>query len=575
MRSPLVAMLWELWRVTRTEAAWKLAIAIVGSVCALILFTVLLPEKKEAGVVISMIFLVLPHTFTGVSLGFLSAGRPGFPLRLLYTRPVRTSVIVGLPMAYLAAASAVTYLVSALVVRLTLDYPIPLLPVAAWIVAFNLIQLANNWSARRTAVMHLAGMVATTAWMIFATYRVVSFPASYSPDPKPWLAEFDLPLTDYLLIALIGLASFGIAVTRVERQRHAAPTELPWSPAAGLRGWLIQLFRVPCPTSSSTRAQVWYDLKSSGVPLLTIGVGLAILYPLLLAITGAIDAAIAELLPVIPCSRGLCLYTRVFVVLFAMVFPVLTLAMGANAFGIRRRPGGSYVSAFEATQPYDAARIASLKILVKSACVLAALLLVGLSVWNSLSSLPFLEQEKLFIELAGALNSQQRGIEGAVMALTGYEKLAFAVVAVIGVILWVATLAALGALWARYSRRANTAASLLLLLGLALALLALAGRNAIVPAFLIDALFTATRWIAAAALTIATIYFAWSGISDRVLTIRYACGAFLISAAFCAAWLSVVHAAGVQPAVSILWPVLLPPLASVLAPWSLNRIRHT
>ena len=45
--------------------------------------------------------------------------------------------------------------------------------------------------------------------------------------------------------------------------------------------------------------------------------------------------------------------------------------------------------------------------------------------------------------------------------------------------------------------------------------------------------------------------------------------------------LAVLHAAGVQLAgmtaagfVGILWPVLLPPLASVLAPWSLSRIRH-
>ena len=30
MRSPIVAMLWEIWRVTRVEAAWKLALGIVG-----------------------------------------------------------------------------------------------------------------------------------------------------------------------------------------------------------------------------------------------------------------------------------------------------------------------------------------------------------------------------------------------------------------------------------------------------------------------------------------------------------------------------------------------------------------
>ena len=79
----------------------------------------------------------------------------------------------------------------------------------------------------------------------------------------------------------------------------------------------------------------------------------------------------------------------------------------------------------------------------------------------------------------------------------------------------------------------------------------------------------------------ATIYFFWSGLAERVLTIRYACGAFVIAAAFAAVWLTVLKAAGVQFAgmhvagvVGILWPVLLPLVASALAPWSLSRVRH-
>ena len=90
-----------------------------------------------------------------------------------------------------------------------------------------------------------------------------------------------------------------------------------------------------------------------------------------------------------------------------------------------------------------------------------------------------------------------------------------------------------------------------------------------------------TGWTLVAAMVLATIYFFWSGFAARTLTMRYASVAFLISAAFAAAWLAVLHAAGVQfagmPAagiVGILWPVLLPLMASVLAPWSLSRIRH-
>ncbi len=68
-----------------------------------------------------------------------------------------------------------------------------------------------------------------------------------------------------------------------------------------------------------------------------------------------------------------------------MLSVLTVLGLGANAFGIRWRPGRRYVSAFEATQPYGTARLAGLKVLVRSVCVLAALVAVGVSVWASQS----------------------------------------------------------------------------------------------------------------------------------------------------------------------------------------------
>ena len=219
-----------------------------------------------------------------------------------------------------------------------------------------------------------------------------------------------------------------------------------------------------------------------------------------------------------------------------------------------------------------------LKILVKSACVLAALIAVGVSVWTSIPLLG----DALFIQMFnGPLSNLLTAINGAVAALTGYEQLALAIVAAIGLVVWVATFAVLAALWTRYSRRANIAASSLLLSGIALALLALAEDKGIVSPFVFDAIFAAARWIFLAAMVFTTVYVFWSGFAERLLTIRYASGAVAISAAFGAAWLTVLHMAGVQLAgmpatdvVGIMWPVLVPLMASVLAPWSLSRIRH-
>ena len=91
---------------------------------------------------------------------------------------------------------------------------------------------------------------------------------------------------------------------------------------------------------------------------------------------------------------------------------------------------------------------------------------------------------------------------------------------------------------------------------------------------------------------LATVYLFWRSLAERLLTLRSAVWRLLISAAFGAAWVTVLHAAGVQLVLRVLagvqlagmsttdalWmlsPVLLPLTVSVLAPWSLSRVRHT
>ena len=283
----------------------------------------------------------------------------------------------------------------------------------------------------------------------------------------------------------------------------------------------------------------------------------------------------------VSCPIGECFYARAWPPLLAPLSLLIVLFLGGNAFGIRRRQGRTYVSAFEATQAHGTAQLAALKVLVKSVCVLAALIAIGVSVWISLPLLG----DAVFIQMWNVpLSSRLPAINGAIAALTGYEQLALAVVAAVGVVIWVAAFAVLGALRTRYSRRVNIAASS----AAALWSRARAGwrwrtedarscRRSIWTRS-----SRAARWIAVAAMVFTTVYVFWSGFAERVLTIRYASGAVAISAAFGAAWLTVLHMAGVQlagmsatNAVSILSPALLPLMASVLAPWSLSRIRHT
>jgi len=591
LRSPTVAVLWEIWRVTRAEAAGKLAFGIVGGLAVLALSASFAPADNakryeditDNGAAAAMILLVLPHLLSWPSLARLNGGRPGFPLYLHYTRPVRTAVIVGLPMAYLTALSSAVYLVSALLLRVTSSYAFPLLPVAAWIAALTLVGMAATWSTRNRTIQVCVMMYAITRAFGLAMDRLtaVEIPGTFDWPPRLWPTLFDFPLTDYAWIAVIGLASFGVTVAMVTRQRRGEElAAITWTPGGGWWDGLVSLFRFTCPTSSAARAQVWLDLKSNGLPVLTIGVALAIVILLVSAVSGPLDAAFSdEIRASLSCSNKDCFYVRGVPVFFAPLSLLIVLLLAGNAFGIRRRQGRTYISAFEASQAYSTAQLAALKLLVKSVCVLAALIAIGVSVWMSLPLLG----DAVFIQMWNVpLNSQLSVINDAVAALTGYEQLSLVVVAAVGVVIWVAAFAVFGALWTRYSRRVTIATASLLLFGLALALLALAEHKGIVSPFVVNTIFATARWTFLAATVFTTVYVFWSGFAERVLTFRYASGAVAISMAFGAAWLTVLHIAGVQlagmsamNAVWILLPALLSLTIGMLAPWSLSRIRHT
>ncbi|HEY1307965.1 MAG TPA: hypothetical protein VGF24_30640 [Vicinamibacterales bacterium] len=572
MRSLVVAMLWENWRVTRVEAAQRLVLGIVLG-AAVPAVAAAFGSIDDGAARVALTLLVMTHAPLWLSVAKLNGGRfmdgyrPGYPFYFLYTRPVRTFVLVGAPMAYNAASAVAVYIVAALVLRAAFGYPFLSLPLAALVAAFHLAQWAVQWGTSNKVAQWVGSLTLGLGFTALAVWRA-----------REWPARFDLSIGDYALLAAIGVASFGLTVAGVARQRRGdARAAVPRTvTAGGFSNWFAGLFRFPCPTSSATRAQIWFDLRSSGLAVLTIGVALAIVIPLLFVVTPHIDVMLSG-----SYTRPA---TRVVAVVVAMFSVPAVLLFGGNAFGIRTRQGRRYASVFEAAQPNGTARIAGLKVVVRSVCLLAALVSVGTSVWTSASFMPFdvLDDDTLIEEGRSPLSGWMRAIEGAVGALSAYELLALAFVMAIGVGVMVALRAAHPALRARYARRLNIAGWSLLLHGLVLVLLALAVQRGIGSPFVLHAILIATKWIAAAAILLATLYFAWRTFAERLLTRRSACVAVLVFAAFGAAWVTVLQAAGVQlagmpttDAVWMLWPVLLPPMATVMAPWSLNRIRHT
>jgi len=576
MRSPNQAVLWEIWRVTRVEIAWRFALCLVGGLMALASFAAIAgpdasARARDLGAVAALVVIVMPNWLGWIFLGRLNKGRAGYPMPLLYTRPIRTVTLIGLQFAYLTVVQVAIYLVCALVLKLVSGYPFPLLSVSAWIATSTLLMTSIYWFTRSLLVQQFVGGFISGAWLLYAIFRLTSFGEGKNLHDSPllWPSIFRLTPGEWLALALISAVSFGMTAYSVARQRRG-DARTPWTPGSGWPDWIVNLFRLPCPTSSPTRAQMWFDLKSRGLPLLSLALMLAVINPLLFAISNRVDAANPDwAIPLGPMA-----------LMLSMMSLLAVMALGGlNAFGVRWSQGGTY---FEAHHPYSTVRLANLKVFVRSACLVAALLVVGGSMWAFLSAYPLLTGDKLFWKMTGMAHIVfLHGAENAFGALSGYQKISLVIVAFVGIFVWVASLAVILPLWARYPRRGNIAASALLIGGLSLSGLVLAERLDLVPGFLVDAAFTTTRWLLIAATLFVTIYLAWNSLAERLLTARYAFGVLAVAVVFGAASLTVLRIGGLRladlpatSALSLLTLLVVPLMLMLLVPWSLSRYRH-
>ncbi len=571
MRSPIVAILWENWRLTRVEAAGRLALTVVAAAAAMALFA-----PRESGSVVAgdgaleAFFIgAVIHASLWLSVVKLNGGRfldgyhPGFPLHLLYTRPVSTALLVGVPMAYAAIAAATLYLVWALLMRALSDHPFPLLPVAAWIAVLQFVQAAAYWTTRSKFVQWAGSFSAFAVCVVLALRRVGSgAPVATRLQPEHWPELFDYRIIDYAMIVSIAVASCGVTVWGVARQRRgdARPPRPAMAPRAASPDWLTGLFRLPCPTRSATRAQLWFDFKASGLSVLGMGLFLAALIPVLYAVSGPVEIA------------------RPYAIFSTAIAPLVLILAGGNAFGIRRRQGRTYASLFDSTQAYGTASLAALKVLTRTACVVAALAVVAGSIWGSL---PLAATWKSAGREASNLQGAREAMANALSTWSLQEYAALAALVFGGVAAMVASRASLEALLARYRRAVITAAALLLLYGLVVALVVLTAGGRAQDNSLLSFALGAVPLLGVAAVALGTLYLFWRSMAERILAPYQAIAVVLVSATVVAAWATLLSAAGTPVsqmppvrAALALSPSLFTLTALLLAPWSLSRVRH-
>ncbi len=99
--------------------------------------------------------------------------------------------------------------------------------------------------------------------------------------------------SERLAVALVVAAAIGVTIVGVEWQRRGDDdfsflrSGVHAFRFPGIPRWFGFWFQAPCPTSSATRAQLWLEMKSTGVPVLSIGVVIALGIPVLLSASNA------------------------------------------------------------------------------------------------------------------------------------------------------------------------------------------------------------------------------------------------------------------------------------------------
>lgn len=541
---PIAALLWEQWQMTRVELGQRLGFALVAGAGALLL--------SDKGPIIAFAILLLTFSVVWLSIAKLSGGRlsdgyrPGFPLPLHFTRPVPTTVFVGVAVLYNAVSITASYLLCAGLLAFAFGQPLPLFSMTLPLFFWHFCYTCAQWSTRSRVVQWVGSLVFGLPIAFFMQHQM----------SLPLRIEFSI--VENVAMVLLCVVTFALTIVGVARQRRGdavamVPQQKEWT--GGFPDWLVTLIRFRCPTSSATRAQVWFELRSSGLPVLMIGLGMASLILLLSSIS---------LMFVLP---------RVAILPLSIVASLLVLlGLGNNALGIRRKQGRVYASAFEMTQPYGTSQLAGLKVLVRVACVLVAMLAIGASLWVSSAMVGDWFQTVLNNngnpEVLLKLRQKFAEIFGA---LSWYAYAGLAVIPAIVITAVVAWQAAREALRARYPRTLLVVQWLPAVWGLMTILLTLAQRGERIPVSVLQGFLSACFWISGATFLIAAIYLAWRGLAQRSLTLRYLCGACVLAAVFAGAWLLGMPATSLT---GILWPVLLILALGLLAPWSLNRVRH-
>jgi hypothetical protein len=560
--SPTTAMLWESWRLTWRQIAFCGAVASFSGWGLLSGGAENAPDSGGAYMVFIILVTVAIMALAAVS---LVAGRAthGFPYPLAFGRPTRTSLFVAVPMFYRAAACAAIYAIPAAALRAVYGVPFPLTPAAALLAAFTTLFVGSMWFTRDARVRSLTTIGLLLVGVPAALRWLDPWNAAPGAFPPPIAADMvHLSGAKYVLIALAVAGVYFITVRGVERQRHEGggpppsrslvaqrPSVAPKGFVDHFRDATLAIVRWSCPTSSPLAAELWIEMKARALPVLAIGLLLALCVPVLVALGGTV-------------SRQL---LGVFIMVSVIVVPGLPFFAAISAsFWNREASLRAPMNPFEATRPIATARLAAVQVAVASGAILGAWTLIAASLWFSL---PLAGADSAFATLPEIIAASLRA--APIERLVGV-----AIIGLLALSTFVALLAAIRAFSVVYGKR-------LWLGALGLSLYAIFVLVAVATDRWSGAAVGLHLWAVAVAIPVGTVLAGVRALAERIVLPRHATVVLAIWGVLTAiGWLGArdlgFSFASLASAIDalVLAAALLPLTASVLAVWSLALIRH-
>lgn len=367
MRGPLRAMLWELWRTSRSEVLGRLGY----SIGLVLLFaegarrtghTDLLETGRGVVVCVASISSWLSMAW----IRELDRESTGFSYRLGFARPVSTSRLVLVPIAFGTAISLMCYLLPTALFILLSGVSLPVLAPMFFSGCTSIWLTAATWSPT-SLVDKIVAMLLTFA---LVAVLLVIYSANRGYD-APFLLAIGRP--DYFqfgwqhyagLVALTSAAICG-SVISVGWQRSGGNLSLS-EPVAAFVAGLFSGSSAGKPFRNRMAAQVSYEFRRCAPPVLLLGLAA----PILLSLFGRLMI----LMYPEAANQDTIWQGEPVLWLIALLFsPGLYQLLGAHGtVGLRRVEGVWRYSAFDATRSLSNGQMVAVKLIVVAMCSIAA-----------------------------------------------------------------------------------------------------------------------------------------------------------------------------------------------------------